>query len=272
MNKYACRYAIVQFMPYPETGEFANVGIITATPQKNCFAFRLEIQRTRRYTDFFNHLDRKVYTNAIKALQEELTFLEQAVTNGGITAQAAFDTIVRPLDTLVRFSPERVRMVKQTDNPVTLLFERFVLHNFAKAQAYEVDLQRRVAQFVRDLKLQNPFRQQKIGTDIFHVKMPLVQDSENQRRIINPLFFNQEEPQKIIEHGNLWGGKLETLLALNALPGAGNILIPVEKPGKNNDDRFQAWNLVKSKLENYGELIPINDTKAIARFAISGKD
>ncbi|MTI12595.1 DUF3037 domain-containing protein [Sansalvadorimonas verongulae] len=271
MNKYACRYAIVQFMPYPETGEFANVGIITATPQKNLFAFQLETQKTKRYTDFFNHLDRKVYIGAIKALQEELVFLERAVVNGKITAQAAFDTIVRPLDTLLRFSPERVRMVKDTDNVVALLFERFVMHDFAKTEGYETNLQRRVGKFVRDLQLKNPFRKQRLGTDLFHVKMPLVQDCDSYCRIINPLYLNQTEPQKIIEHGNLWGSKLETLLTLKALPGASDILIPVEQPQKWDDDHFQAWSIVKGKLENYGELVPVSDTKSIARFAYKEK-
>ena len=28
MKPLACRYAIVQFMPYAETGEFANVGVV----------------------------------------------------------------------------------------------------------------------------------------------------------------------------------------------------------------------------------------------------
>jgi len=28
MKKFACQYAIVRFLPYLETGEFANVGIV----------------------------------------------------------------------------------------------------------------------------------------------------------------------------------------------------------------------------------------------------
>jgi len=41
MKRAAARYAIVQFMPYPETGEFANVGVVLACPTQNYFGFKL---------------------------------------------------------------------------------------------------------------------------------------------------------------------------------------------------------------------------------------
>lgn len=36
-----CQYAIIQFMPYPETGEFANVGVVLACPQMRYLGARL---------------------------------------------------------------------------------------------------------------------------------------------------------------------------------------------------------------------------------------
>ncbi len=46
LNKLACRYAILRFLPYTETGEFANVGVVLACPATGYFGFKLE---TRRY-------------------------------------------------------------------------------------------------------------------------------------------------------------------------------------------------------------------------------
>lgn len=42
MKKFACQYAIDRFLPYMETGEFANVGIVmlcpdAGFPSSNCW-------------------------------------------------------------------------------------------------------------------------------------------------------------------------------------------------------------------------------------------
>ena len=59
MKKIACRYAIIQFMPYTETGEFANVGVVLACPETGYFDFKLQTKRYARITAFFNELDAK---------------------------------------------------------------------------------------------------------------------------------------------------------------------------------------------------------------------
>lgn len=264
MNKYACRYAIVQFMPYPVTGEVANAGVILVIPQKNIFAYRLETQKSKRYTDFFNHLDRDVYLDAIKALDAELKHCAQAVLDNQLRAEAVFDHFVRPLETIVRFTAERVRMVSNTNDAVDALFERLVMHGFAKAPNYEAKLQQRIASFVRNIDTKKIFRKKTIGPDIFNVKMPLVHESGGDYQAINPLFFNQPDPQKIIEHGNLWNGKLETLAELDACPQ--DILIPFEAPTKDQTDRFEAWMLVQRKLERHAKLVPETNKKEIINF------
>ncbi|WP_253275820.1 DUF3037 domain-containing protein, partial [Xanthomonas vasicola] len=46
-----CQYAIVQFLPYPETGEFANVGVVLACPQMRYLGVRIAPhRRTKRVT------------------------------------------------------------------------------------------------------------------------------------------------------------------------------------------------------------------------------
>ena len=79
MTKYACRYAIVQLIPYPETGEFANDGVVAVIPQINSFVFKLELTKYSRLTKFFRHVDHRVLTQAIKHLNEELHYLAESV-------------------------------------------------------------------------------------------------------------------------------------------------------------------------------------------------
>lgn len=264
MTKYACRYAIVQFMPYPETGEFANVGVVAVVPAQNRFTFQLELARYGRLTKFFKHLEPRVFTQSIKHLNEELLYLEEAVKNRQVTALQAFELIVRPLEAILRFSRERIKMTQKPLAIANELFGRFVLHDFAQNKNYEHELQSRVGQLVRSLSLRCQFKKEKIGT-LFPVNMPLVQNTEDQRlRAIQPLYFDRVEPEKIIEHGNLWIGKLSILQELNELPD--DILIPVEKPShKGNTEK--AWAIVKNRLKDFGDIVDACNETVIEKFA-----
>ena len=55
--KTACHYAIVRFMPFVETEEFANVGVVLFAPQDRYFGFRLLGNRTSRITNFFEQME-----------------------------------------------------------------------------------------------------------------------------------------------------------------------------------------------------------------------
>lgn len=266
MNKNACRYAIVQFMPYPETGEFANVGVIVAVPQQNQFGFQLETAKCGRLTRFFQHLDRRVYLAAVKALEEELQYLVNEVADGQLTAQRAFDLMVRPLEAILRFSKERVKMTPKPKTVTSELFERFVMHDFAQKKNYEKELQSRVGHLVRGLNLRQQFKKTEVGTTLYSINMPLVQQTDDdQLRVIQPLHFDRADPEKIIDHGNLWAGKLGTLKDLGKLPE--DILIPVEHPLMNQKDLEQAWLMTRKKLANFGDLTDASNEKEIEKFA-----
>ena len=71
MKKLACRYAVVQFVPYSETGEFVNAGVVLVCPQTGYFDFRLQTRKYARVTAFFDELAPKVYLTAIKVIQGE---------------------------------------------------------------------------------------------------------------------------------------------------------------------------------------------------------
>ena len=72
MNKIAYQYAIVQFAPFVETGEFANVGIIMIAPKLRFFGFELELKRFKRVTEFFDDVDGKFYRHTLNNLKDEL--------------------------------------------------------------------------------------------------------------------------------------------------------------------------------------------------------
>ncbi|PWD86343.1 DUF3037 domain-containing protein [Ignatzschineria cameli] len=59
-QKVALRYVVIQFMPYIETGEFANIGIVALSPKIGFFDYRIA-RKYRRITQFFPKLQGREY-------------------------------------------------------------------------------------------------------------------------------------------------------------------------------------------------------------------
>ena len=117
MKKLACRYAVVQFVPYSETGEFVNAGVVLVCPQTGYFDFRLQTRKYARVTAFFDELAPKVYLTAIKVIQGEMERVRDLLARGGTTgtdelARAAFTSLVHPREAIVRFSPARMLLAR----------------------------------------------------------------------------------------------------------------------------------------------------------------
>lgn len=152
MSLFACCYAVVQFLPYAETGEFANVGIALLCPEKAYFGFRLQSpRRTRRITQFFERLDRAVYVRAIEAFQQELQrtsqFLNNEVFPAGNSegARQAFGALTHPREAILRFAPQRALMSAAPEQELDKLFNNYVEHEFATAEHREAVLEKRIA-------------------------------------------------------------------------------------------------------------------------------
>lgn len=128
MKKIACRYAIIQFMPYTETGEFANVGVVLACPETGYFDFKLEKKCYARITAFFQ-LNRKVYLNAIKEIEGELARIQHLVINLPEGAQRAsrirelLEVLTHPREAMVRFSQPRPVLTNDSVKELEILFE-----------------------------------------------------------------------------------------------------------------------------------------------------
>lgn len=97
MTPQICRYAIIQFTPFSETGEFANVGIVLSCPKTGFFKFRLQKRKYKRITDFFEGIERSDYLNAIAATEFELEYVIQKTQNEtGDQLRHYFTSLVRP--------------------------------------------------------------------------------------------------------------------------------------------------------------------------------
>jgi hypothetical protein len=275
MNKFACRYAIVQFMPYAETGEFANVGVILVCPKTGYFGFKLQTRRYGRITAFFNELEGRIYTKAIHAFGIELLRIKDVVLQSSQQSNSAqfirdtFVNLVHPREALIRFGDARSLLTMSPEQGLADLFKHYVERDFATQEYIEKKIETQLNRLLKGLTLSAPFKQERIGDDEIYANFPLVQKQEGQiNKIIKPFNLSQAEPNDIYSHGDSWIQKIKRLHKRSFLPE--QILFAVATPPIGEAKRYAAYQEICNELRGQEiEVIPSNQENAIAAFALN---
>lgn len=124
MKRTAYQYAILRFMPYVETGEFANVGIVMTSAQDGFFAYQLQEKRYARLTRFFKDLEGRTYLSAIRGMQQELT---QRCRHDG---RHLFEKLIHPREVIFRFSEPILVFRSTLQEQLKTLYSHYVEHDF----------------------------------------------------------------------------------------------------------------------------------------------
>lgn len=270
MKRQACRYAIVRFMPYPETGEFANVGVVLICPQTGYFGYKLQTRKYARYTNFFRELEPAVYLRSIAAFKNELdrvsNLAQQTIKEPKL--REIFDFLLHPRDAVIGFCKQRAILVESPKEALEELYCHYVQHDFVTPEYKEGALAKRVQEVIQRLDLQNPFKNDKLGSEDFSVRFPLVQRVDGVvTKLIKPFYLAQNDPNRIYEHADSWFMKLRRLQARGQLPQ--KVLFTVEGPsdGERLDVRGRAFREVCENLEEFALVAPEHDKKKIVEFA-----
>lgn len=251
MRLVACRYAVVQFAPYRETGEFANAGVVLMCPETGYFDFKLQTRRTKRITDFFD-LKRFHFVRAVQVIAEELQRVAGVVEHAPAAGRAEylrqlFDSLVHPREALIKFSAPRAVMTADPAGELLRQFEHHVERAFATPEYVEKEMEKRIKHLLDGLQLAAPFAPHRIGDDTFYANFHLVQQQgEMLTKIIKPFRLNQDEPVDIYEHGDAWLKKIERLRTRKLLPDA--VLFAVKAPPKADAKRHAAFEEICSDL------------------------
>ena len=102
----ACNYATIQFLPYRETGEFVNIGVLLFCPQTGYFNAKIETRKQDRVTNFFPEINEDVFRNARQFFEAELQRVQTALANDRRTPSeqlAVFRELVKPRESMFRF-------------------------------------------------------------------------------------------------------------------------------------------------------------------------
>ena len=255
MKPLACRYSIVQLVPYTETGEFANIGVVLTCPQTGYFDFLLQNRRSKRVTQFFDALDRRFYLRAVKTIEEELFRLKNAThrihdSSKADALRTMFTGLVQPREAIVRFSTARVLLTSDPARALEEKFDHYVDHSFATPEYVEHTMNERLRDMLRGLSLPAQFKPARIGNEDVNAKFDFVQTIDDKHlKIIKALNLSQTDANDIAAHGDIWKGKIARLARLKQLPN--DVLINVTLSPASKPAHYELGQEIMQELQKH---------------------
>ncbi|WP_444923474.1 DUF3037 domain-containing protein [Microbulbifer sp. DLAB2-AF] len=214
MKQVACHYAIVRFMPFVETGEFANVGILLLAPERQFFGFKLQLKRHKRITQFFDDPNAKLYKATMRTINEELTRVQKHLKSARFSmAKDLFNEVVRPKETIARYSEPRLVVTEDPEKQLNDLYNHYVERAFVTQEYREKAMERAVQKILTQAQVEKYFHSRKLTAGYYSTLLPFVEGAEGRPplRAIKPLNLAQDRPGQIFDHGAAWAAKLKIL-------------------------------------------------------------
>ena len=277
MNKTGCLYSIIRFAPFVETGEFANVGIVMMAPEQRFFGFKIMGLRHSRVTRFFDQLDAKVFRATMKTVREELDraavllrqhgFDKRLKTNDVEFAKHLFAEMIRPRETVIKFSEARMVLVEDPRSSLEELYGHYVERDFVTREYQEGVLERGVRQWLWQARIAERFTRLDVGNDEYHVPFPFVEkQGEFAIKAIKPLNLAQPQASKILDHGGQWLFRVNSLKKRGLLPR--KVLFGVGPPPAEGAPQMRAFEEIVGSLKDAGvDVLPYAEKAAIVEFA-----
>lgn len=272
MTRLACQYAVARFLPYAETGEFANVGIVLACPATGFLGTRLmPAKKTGRIAAFFEPLDKDVYRLALDYLRKELARVqlmlrERVDTRTPAAVQQVFASLTRPQESILRFGDTRAILTDDPAEELERIFARLVERDFADKAYHEELLNREVRTLLVRAQVRKHFQAFDIGDEFVHARFPFVHLHEGKATAaIKPLDLGKDDPNQVFELGGHWLERIRRLRKHVLLP---DVLFAVRKP--KSDKPLRAADEIIGELREAGVTVATTtEPDAVIRFARS---
>jgi hypothetical protein len=258
-------------MPFVETGEFANVGIVLMCQEAGYFDFQL-LNRVRRITAFFDQLEPRIYRESRNDLATELrrikTMMEPLHYRNDKSARFLFQELIRPREVMLRFDAPRVVLTDNPEKKLEELFNFYIERDFVTPEYLEKQLEKNVRLLLNEAHLKNSYKEGHVQHGAFNARFPFAHHDEDGRilKAIKPLHLAHVNPAHAYEHGWAWVGKIRQLKKFNVLPD--QILIAAQAPAEGDTESFTVFQEVQNDFKDLDiELVPLSDTQRIKEFA-----
>ena len=282
-------YAAIGFRPYPELGEFVNVGIVAVEAKSRYLGYKLASpQRTRRVAACFPQLDLGLYKAGLKRLESELSALaietnhwtdevRQIAKNHpaqgdffvGREEGDLFATLTAPQGSPFFYAARGTRLCEDMEATIAALYDRYVEHlHLTQADYEEKRLTRDLRRLLQTQRLGRLYREAPwVGTDAYHVGIPLAftpRGAETPEKAIKPLNLARSTPTPIYTYGDEWIAKVARLKRVGCLPE--EFLFVVKMP-EGGEERVAAEEICAGLVREGVQVADIEDTAAILAFA-----
>lgn len=286
---FSLQYAVISFRPYPEVGEFLNVGVVAVESGSRHFAYQLlPGQRTKRIRACFPELDLAIYRSGLRRIEGEFAALaietntwsdDQRASAGNHPAQldlfsreeapGLFRELTLPGGGTFFFSSRGARFAEDVDAALGELYRRHVEHwELAPSNYEEQKLVRDLRRLLREEKLDRCYREvARVGSESYHVGIPLVWTPPQEdvpAKAIKPLNLGRSTPTQIYMHGDDWIARIKRLRLMGKLPE--QFLFAVKMP-LNPDCRPAAEEICESLRRSGVHVADFEDEQAILEFA-----
>lgn len=264
--KQACKYNIIRFQPYPETQEFANIGIVLYAPKSRTFAFRLlAANQHRRITRFFDKLDKTIFQNAVTLVREELKRIQRMMATME-KPEALYDELVRLREDIVAYSGHYVRFTEAPETTVAELFEHYVHHSFAHQQGHEDRMKASIAKLLHSHQLAARFKDRTLGSELYEVRLPFVTEKSNPT-IIKPIHFCHPQSKQLLNHGLQWKATMQQLFRMKVATPE-QTLFTYKAPERDTGILHEAFEEARMQIEELGiRMVAIEEQERITAFA-----
>lgn len=267
-----CIYAVVRFMPFAETREFANVGVVVIAPKLGQYEFKLAPKSFKRVSNFFDDLDGIVYKHAIEGFQEELTRIRNYLVHSNVQGKSLVDyfkEVTRTRESVIHFGEMGTLLSNNIHEALDKLYERFIGRNFTESKEYKEQLMVRTLkkQLTTKLPLGARYTTRNLKASIYDISVPLVSEINNSYRIIRPLAFEQKNVLLAMEHGETWISRLKKLIDFDVVQ-AEKALVAFDKPIHRKPEFLKVYEDVREEIRNLGaQTKDFGDTESIIQFA-----
>ena len=271
-NNAQCMYAVIRFMPFAETREFANVGVVVIAPKLGLYDFKLAPKTFNRVTKFFDDLDGVVYKHAIEGFEEELKRIRNYLAHNHVQGKSLVDyfkEITRTRESVLHFGEVGTMLTDNVNVAVDKLYERLIGRNFTESKEYKEQQMIRVLKSQLTAKLPSGIRytKQNLKADMYDIPVPLATRINDSYRIIRPLAFEQQNVLLAMEHGEAWVNRLKKLINFDVVQ-ADKALVAFEKPVHRKQEFMKVYEDVVGEIKNLGALTKdYGDTDSIIQFA-----
>ncbi|MCQ2367456.1 MAG: DUF3037 domain-containing protein [Kiritimatiellae bacterium] len=275
---HVCTVVPVVFCPFPETGEFACIGVIMCCPAIGWYGYKLIKANERpfkRAAKFFDQIDDSIIRTAIRCAKQDIEYTIDMATEelDPVVRNAAFQNLIRPREGFIRYGNAKAIMVEDYRAALEEQFKSIVHRNFIDREGYyENKMRERVQDYLTSRKISfHSKKRYEFENGYFSFNIPFVLGEKDSAKLIKPLNFVTKSNNETMEHWFKWRTRFDYLHSVGF--DKERILVPVRLPEPGHasyDAAYRVFDLLQKHTMTVNEDDKKQEEASVVNFATSG--